>query len=67
MGKMLITCWEKINKDNDIRVVILTGAGDQAFCAGMDLKEVARLKKEGHQDILKGKEQNISCPAPSEL
>jgi len=53
MGKMFSTCWEKINEDDDIRVVILTGAGDQVFCAGMDLKEVARLKKEGHPEITK--------------
>lgn len=27
--------------DNDIRCVILTGAGDRAFCAGADLKEIS--------------------------
>ena len=27
----------------DIRVVIITGAGDKAFCAGADLKERATL------------------------
>src|SRR5690606_15322554 len=27
--------------DNDVRVVILTAAGDKAFCAGMDLKAFA--------------------------
>ena len=27
--------------DDDIWVVILTGAGEQAFCAGADLKEVS--------------------------
>src|SRR5262245_24274056 len=26
---------------DDLRVAILTGTGDQAFCAGMDLKEAA--------------------------
>lgn len=27
--------------DDDIRCVVLTGAGDRAFCAGADLKEIA--------------------------
>lgn len=27
--------------DDDVRVVVLTGAGSEAFCAGADLKEVA--------------------------
>ena len=30
-----------IEGDNNIRVAILTGAGEQAFCAGADLKETA--------------------------
>jgi crotonobetainyl-CoA hydratase len=30
--------WQDIEADRDIRVVVLTGAGDRAFCAGADLK-----------------------------
>lgn len=30
---------DEINKDASIRVVIVTGEGDKAFCAGADLKE----------------------------
>ena len=30
--------WEDIESNPDIRVVILTGAGDKAFCAGADMK-----------------------------
>ena len=30
--------WQKIEADPDIRVVILSGAGGKAFCAGADLK-----------------------------
>jgi crotonobetainyl-CoA hydratase len=30
------------DRDPDVRVVVLTGAGDKAFCAGADLKAVAR-------------------------
>ena len=53
MYRRLTESWDKINEDNDIRVVIVTGAGDKAFSAGMDLKEVAQLRKEGKKDLLK--------------
>jgi len=53
MYRRLTETWDRINEDNDIRVVIVTGAGDKAFSAGMDLKEVARLRKEGKKDFLK--------------
>lgn len=33
--------WRAIEQDDAVRVGILTGSGDQAFCAGMDLKEAA--------------------------
>ena len=32
---------EQILNDTEVRVVILTGAGDKAFCAGLDLKKAA--------------------------
>ncbi|MCU1375009.1 MAG: caiD 6 [Actinomycetia bacterium] len=32
----------EVEGDPDIRVVVLTGTGDRAFCAGMDLKALAR-------------------------
>ena len=31
--------WERVHADPAIRVAIVTGAGDKAFCAGGDLKE----------------------------
>ena len=33
----------QIESDNDIWLGIITGAGDRAFCAGMDLKANAHL------------------------
>ncbi|XAH21334.1 enoyl-CoA hydratase-related protein [Xylophilus sp. GW821-FHT01B05] len=33
--------WRALEQDDAVRVGILTGSGDQAFCAGMDLKEAA--------------------------
>ena len=47
---MSLEMWEGLGlaltelRDNaDVRVVILTGAGDKAFCAGGDLKEMTEL------------------------
>ncbi|MDG4656401.1 enoyl-CoA hydratase [Ectobacillus antri] len=36
---------QQIKESKDIRVVILTGAGDKAFCAGADLKERAGMNE----------------------
>ena len=40
MGRDLIKVWENFRSDASLRVAILTGVGDKAFCAGADLKEV---------------------------
>ncbi|MFD9430089.1 enoyl-CoA hydratase/isomerase family protein [Streptomyces sp. NPDC060002] len=31
--------WRTVKADDDVRVVVLRGAGDRAFCTGMDVKE----------------------------
>jgi enoyl-CoA hydratase/carnithine racemase len=36
--KLLRGCWERFRDDAGLRVAVLTGAGDEAFCAGADLK-----------------------------
>jgi enoyl-CoA hydratase/carnithine racemase len=38
----LKACFEWAEADDDVSVVVLTGAGDRAFCAGGDLKEMAQ-------------------------
>ncbi|GMR02155.1 MAG: enoyl-CoA hydratase/isomerase family protein [Acidimicrobiia bacterium] len=40
MTQTLIEIWRNFAGDPDLRVAILTGTGDRAFCAGADLKEV---------------------------
>jgi crotonobetainyl-CoA hydratase len=35
--------WRAIEADDDVRVIVLTGAGERAFCAGAD------MKNSGHQ------------------
>lgn len=39
----LFAAWERFEADPALRVAILTGAGDKAFCAGGDLKEMAEM------------------------
>jgi enoyl-CoA hydratase len=36
-------CFERFEADDEARVMILTGAGELAFCAGADLKAIATL------------------------
>jgi len=39
----LADCWRELAADTAIRAVIVTGAGDRAFCAGADLKRFVPL------------------------
>jgi enoyl-CoA hydratase len=39
----LADAWQDINDDPSVRVAILTGAGDKAFCAGADLDRLVRM------------------------
>lgn len=40
----LYDAWKQLDKDDDLRVGILTGKGD-TFCAGMDLSEIGKLMR----------------------
>lgn len=39
----LFAAWERFERDSRLRIAILTGAGDKAFCAGGDLKEMMEV------------------------
>jgi enoyl-CoA hydratase len=39
----LADAWQDVNDDPAVRVAILTGAGDKAFCAGADLDRLVRM------------------------
>ena len=42
MREALIATLGELNRDNEVRVVIITGAGERAFCSGQDLTETVR-------------------------
>jgi enoyl-CoA hydratase len=35
--------WDTLERDGDLRVAVITGAGDRAFCSGADLKRLIPL------------------------
>jgi dehydration protein DpgD len=43
----LAEIWDDVETDDDVRVAVLTGAGDRSFSVGQDLRERARLNAEG--------------------
>ena len=45
MNRELCQAWVRFRDDSSLRVAILTGAGDRAFCAGADLSELADIYK----------------------
>ncbi|WP_409491140.1 enoyl-CoA-hydratase DpgD [Amycolatopsis sp. cmx-11-12] len=47
MHAELAAIWDDVEADDDVRAVVLTGAGDRAFSVGQDLKERARLTETG--------------------
>jgi len=69
MRQDLNRIYDVVCADDSIRVLVLTGAGDRAFCAGMDLKEAGgpetpeerRQRLSGSRDI----EQLASLPKPT--
>ena len=44
--------WGEVDADKNVRVAILTSADCGTFCAGLDLREASRVKKEEGVDIL---------------
>jgi enoyl-CoA hydratase len=42
-------CWGEVDADKNVRVAILTSADCGTFCAGLDLREAARVKGGGRR------------------
>lgn len=43
MMRELHHCWRQLRANDDVRAVVLTGAGDKAFCVGLDRGEIDRV------------------------
>ncbi|HEV3020518.1 MAG TPA: enoyl-CoA hydratase-related protein, partial [Burkholderiaceae bacterium] len=39
---VLAEFWRRLEADREIRAVVLTGAGERAFCVGADMKNVGK-------------------------
>jgi enoyl-CoA hydratase/carnithine racemase len=48
----LAAIWQEVADDPAVRVAVLTGAGDKAFCAGSDIKEINRTGRMVSTDTL---------------
>jgi enoyl-CoA hydratase len=68
LGEDLLGCFEALARDADARAAILTGAGDQAFCAGADLKERNGMSDEAwraqHVVFEQAALRILRCPIP---
>ncbi len=51
-AERLYQIWSEVDADDSVRVAVLTAADCGTFCAGMDLKEAAEIKRERNCDIL---------------
>jgi enoyl-CoA hydratase len=43
-AETLVEAWEDFRDDDDTYVAVVSGAGDKAFCAGFDLKQIGRAE-----------------------
>lgn len=68
MGRDLLSCFDGLFWDKQTRVVILTGAGDKAFCVGGDLKERQGMSdeawREQHVIFEQAAFRVLRCPHP---
>ncbi len=68
MGEDLLACFDAFPRDGLARAVLLTGAGDRAFCAGGDLKERNEMTDEAwraqHVIFEQAAFRLLRCPVP---
>src|SRR2546425_3824353 len=68
MGRELLDCFAGFFWDKQLRVVLLTGAGEKAFCVGGDLKERQGMSdeawREQHVIFQQAAFRLLRCPLP---
>lgn len=67
----VMAAFDSLGRDESVRVILVTGAGERAFCAGADLKEIADGSQNERLSAmpLGGTERSVyeiiaSCPKP---
>jgi enoyl-CoA hydratase len=50
MSAELIACLDALEADPDVRVIVLTGAGEKAFCAGADMAQAIGTAGDSRRD-----------------
>ncbi len=55
----LVQAFDRLRNDSQVGVVILTGAGERAFCAGLDLKELGQADSNLTRDVAPGNELDV--------
>ena len=51
----ILSAFDQLEKDSDVRVVVITGAGEKAFIAGADISEFAGMTAVGQRAVMKGR------------
>jgi len=46
VAKEIITTFKDLDKDDNVKVIILTGEGDKAFSAGADIEYMSKISAE---------------------
>jgi len=52
--KEILAAFEQLKVDDDVRVVIITGAGEKSFIAGADINEFAGMTAIKQREVMKG-------------
>jgi len=65
--RMLGEAWLEVDRDPEIRVAILTGAGERAFCAGSDIKSDYVDSGGGRQAAQEDEDSGERPPGPGDV
>jgi len=53
-NEQLLEIWDEVASDEEIRVLVLTGAGERAFCTGADLKKTMPPADSAARQVFRG-------------